>query len=161
MVTRTQNSLGLSMPSTEQSSGMQLVDAGQAFAGDQGASKLFGQLSRAQWEDYRARFLPYVETLGDYATDSAVPGNAAQQAADSMTNAYQNSEKAQQMQRQGYGIDMTPRQQQANSRRANIAQTASTASAANLARVSAQDRQNAILGGGLGLSNIPDQVLNQ
>ena len=34
-------------------------------------------------------------------------------------------------------------------------------SAGNEARISAQDRQDAILAGGMGLSNIPDRVMNQ
>ena len=161
MATQYSNSLGISMPYSGQTSGLQLVDPDQALSGDQGASELIGDLSRAQWDDYKTRYLPYIQALGDYATDSAVPGNAAQQAAGAMTSAYQNSAKAQQMQQQSYGINLSDRQQQANDRRANIQQTANTASAANLARTSAQDRQNAILGGGLGLSNIPDQVLNQ
>lgn len=42
----------------------------------------------------------------------------------------------------------------------NLSRVADTVTAGNQARISAQDRQSAILAGGLGLSNVPDQVLN-
>ena len=64
-------------------------------------------------------------------------------------------------QRQGYGINQTPQQQAAEQRRTNVERSASMVSAGNEARISAQDRQDAILAGGMGLSNIPDQVMNQ
>jgi len=55
----------------------QRVDPEQAMSGDQGASKLLGQLNRAQWNDWRNRFSPYVDELASVAQDSSAPSTAA------------------------------------------------------------------------------------
>lgn len=154
------NTLGIDLPNVS-SSAMQTVNPDQAFQGDQGASKLFGQLSRAQWEDWKARFSPYIQSLADAAMDPMAAQNAAQSAYDSYETAAGNAQQGLAMQRQGLGINLTPAQQQAEERRQQGSQQAGAVSSANQARISALDRQQQILGGGLGLSNIPDQVLNQ
>mgnify|MGYP000615537058 CR=1 FL=1 len=137
-----------------------LVDPNQAFRGDQGASQLFGQLNRAQWRDWKQRFAPYIERLANRAQDPGAPAQAGQNASQAVGLAFDNSQQAQQMQNQGYGINMTPAQQQAQNRRNSVQKNASMVTASNEARISEQDRQQAILAGGMGLSNIPDKVMN-
>lgn len=137
------------------------VNPAQAFSGSQGASKLFGQLSRAQWEDWKARFAPYITELADMATDPNAAQEAADQARSSVGLAFDSAATINQQNREKYGIALSPEQQAAQDRIMNINRTAATASAGNEARISALDRQQAILAGGMGLSNIPDQVLNQ
>ncbi|WP_339885127.1 hypothetical protein [Vreelandella maris] len=139
----------------------QRVDPEQAMNGDQGASKLLGQLNRAQWNDWRNRFSPYVDELASVAQDSSAPDTAAANASIAVGLAYDSSQQGLEQQRQGYGINQTPQQQAAEQRRTNVERSASMVSAGNEARISAQDRQDAILAGGMGLSNIPDQVMNQ
>ena len=56
------------------------IDPNQAFQGDQGASQLLGQLNRAQWNDWKARYAPYITRLADEATDPNAAQNAARQA---------------------------------------------------------------------------------
>lgn len=137
------------------------VDPNQAMRGDQGASKLLGQLNRAQWTDWKDRFAPYVDELARVAQDNNAPGNAATNASNAVGLAYDNSQQGLDQQRQGYGISQTPQQQAAEERRTSIERSASMVSAGNEARISAQDRQQSILAGGMGLSNIPDKVMNQ
>lgn len=137
------------------------VNPDQAFSGDQGASKLLGQLSRAQWTDWKKRFAPYIDTLAKAAMDPGAPGIAASNASSAMGLAFDNSAEALQMQRQGMGIVPTGDQQTFDERSQNLGRAASMVSAGNQARISALDRQGAILAGGMGLSNIPDRVLNQ
>ena len=139
----------------------QRVDPNQAMRGDQGASQLLGQLNRAQWADWRNRFAPYVDELARVAQDSSAPGTAAANASNAMGMAYDANQQGLAMQRQGFGINLTPQQQAAEQRRTSVERSASMVSAGNEARISAQDRQNAILAGGMGLSNIPDRVMNQ
>jgi hypothetical protein len=139
----------------------QRVDPEQAMHGDQGASKLLGQLNRAQWADWKNRFAPYVDELARVAQDSSAPGAAAANASNAMGMAYDANQQGLAMQRQGFGINLTPQQQAAEQRRTSVERSASMVSAGNEARISAQDRQNAILAGGMGLSNIPDRVMNQ
>jgi hypothetical protein len=139
----------------------QRVDPNQAMRGDQGASELLGQLNRAQWNDWKNRFAPYVDELARVAQDNNAPGMAAANASNAVGMAYDNSQQGLAMQRQGFGINLTPQQQAAEQRRTSVERSASMVSAGNEARISAQDRQNAILAGGMGLSNIPDRVMNQ
>lgn len=137
------------------------IDPGQAFQGSQGASKLLGQLNRAQWEDWKARFAPQITALAAEATDPNAAMNAANQAKDAVGLAFDTAQTVSDQNRESYGLSLTPAQQQARDRAANVNRSAATISAGNEARISALDRQQAILAGGMGLSNIPDRVMNQ
>lgn len=139
---------------------LQRVDPGQAMRGDQGASQLLGQLNRAQWGDWKNRFAPYIDELARVAQDNNAPGIAATNASNAVGLAYDNSQQGLAQQRQAFGISQTPQQQAAEERRTSLERSASMVSAGNEARISAQDRQQAILAGGMGLSNIPDRVMN-
>lgn len=148
-------------PQHSAGSGLQLVNPSQAFRGDQGASQLFGQLNRAQWNDWRARFAPYVNHLASLAQDSGAPRAAANQASGAMRIAFDANDQAEQQWGEGYGIQANPDAQAANQRAASVRGRAAEVSAGNQARISAMDRQQAILAGGMGLSNIPDKVMEQ
>ncbi|WP_288365649.1 hypothetical protein [uncultured Marinobacter sp.] len=137
------------------------IDPNQAFQGDQGASELFGKLNRARWEDWKARFAPYVDRLAEMATDPNAPAEAASQASSAMGTAFDAAQTVSQQNREAYGLSMSPEQQQAQDRAAKVNRAAATVSAGNEARISAQDRQQAILAGGMGLSSIPNEVMNQ
>lgn len=146
---------------TPSQAAQQRIDPNQAFRGDQGASKLLGQLNRAQWNDWRNRFAPYVDRLAGIATDSSAPSAAAENASSAMGLAFDNGQQALAQDRQAFGVSLTPQQREAEARRANVQRSAAMASAGNQARISALDRQGAILAGGMGLSNIPDRVMNE
>lgn len=132
-----------------------MVDPGAAFRGDQGASNLLGKLYRAQWNDWKARFAPYVDRLADKATDPGFLTEQADMAAASVTNAYGTARQGLDMQRQGMGLSQTPQQQQAEQRKMAVAESADTNTAYNQARISARDLQDQILAGGMGLDNMP------
>lgn len=150
---------GMRLPSQGASS--TYVSPDQAFRGDQGASELLGRLNRAQWNDWRTRFAPYIDALADVATDPNAPGEAAANASGAMGLAFDATQQAQRQDRAAFGIQQTEAQAGADQRRTGLQRTASMVSAGNQARISAQDRQQAILAGGMGLSNIPDRVMNQ
>ncbi|MDT8895627.1 hypothetical protein RSO41_13295 [Halomonas sp. I1] len=154
------NTLGINIPepSSSQTAGTR-VDPQDAFQGDQGASDTIGRLSRAQWEDWKNRFRPYINSLINAGTRAGAGQDAAAMAQDSMATAYDNSAQAQDMQRQGMGLEVSQAQQGADQRRRALEQTANMAAAGNQARISAQDRQSKILAGGMGLSSIPDKIL--
>ncbi|WP_428398319.1 hypothetical protein [Marinobacter salarius] len=136
------------------------IDPGQAFQGKQGASELLGQLSRAQWEDWKNRFAPYITKLADYATDPNAAADAADQAKSSVGLAFDTATTVNNQNRDRYGVSLSPEQMAAQERSTKVGRTAAMASAGNEARISALDRQQAILAGGMGLSNIPDRVMN-
>lgn len=137
------------------------INPDRAFQGDQGASELLGQLNRAQWEDWKARFAPAITKLADAATDPNAASDAAKQAGDAVGLAYDSANTITNQNREKYGISLNPAQQAAQDRINATGRTAATASASNEARISALDRQQSILAGGMGLSNIPDKVMNQ
>lgn len=137
------------------------VNPDEAFRGDQGASELLGRLNRAQWTDWRERFAPYIDQLANVAQDDGAPAAAGRQASNAMGLAFDASTQAQQQDREGFGISQTDGQRQAEERRTGLMRAGSTVSAGNQARISALDRQQAILAGGMGLSNIPDRVMQQ
>ncbi|MES3674449.1 hypothetical protein VO226_08280 [Halomonas elongata] len=155
-----QNTLGINLPGPSASQTAETyVDPQAAFQGDQGASDTIGRLSRAQWEDWKARFRPYIDSLANAATRNEAAQDAATMAQESMATAYDNSAQAQDMQRQGMGLQVSQAQRGADQRRRALQKTASMVSAGNQARMSAQDRQSKILAGGMGLSSIPDKIL--
>ena len=137
------------------------INPEQAFQGDQGASELFGKLNRAQWEDWKARFAPYVSKLADYATDPNAASDAATQAKSSVGLAFDTAQTVTDQGREKYGVALSPEQMEAQSRASKTGRSAAMASAGNEARISALDRQQAILAGGMGLSNIPNGVMKQ
>ena len=141
--------------------GQTRVDPNQAFRGDQGASQLLGQLNRAQWADWRNRFAPYIDQLAGAAQDAGAPRAAGRQASQSMGLAFDANQQAREQDRQAFGLQQTAAQAEVDDRRSALQRRASMVSAGNQARISAQDRQQSILAGGMGLSNIPDRVLNQ
>lgn len=142
-----------------QTAGLRL-NPGEAFRGDQGASNLLGKINRAQWTDWKARFAPYIDVLADLASDGAAPRESARMASTAMGQAYDTSQQGLEQRRQGLGLNLTPQQREAEERRSDLRRTGAMVSAGNQARIAAQDRQQAILAGGMGLTNIPDRVLN-
>lgn len=137
------------------------VSPRQAWSGDQGASNLLGRLNRAQWQDWRKRFAPHIDTLASIASDNSAPGTAASNASNSMGLAFDANQQALEQDRQAFGVQQTGAQSAVESRRNDLQRSASMVSAGNQARISALDRQQAILAGGMGLSNIPDKVMDQ
>lgn len=133
-----------------------MIDPGAAFAGDQGASNVLGQLYRAQWDDWKLRFQPYIGDLASMANDPNYAAGQGANAAAAINTSYANTAQGLQQQRAGLGINLTAAQQQAEDRKLSIGRTADSASAYNQAKISARDTQDQILAGGMGLSNIPN-----
>lgn len=131
------------------------VDAGQAFLGDQGASKVLGQLYRAQWDDWKTRFSPYIDQLADLAGDKSYAAGQGANAAAAVNTSYANTAQGLQTQRTGMGINLSEAQRVAEQRQLSLGQAADGAAAYNQAKVSARDVQDQILAGGFGLSNLP------
>ena len=132
------------------------IDPGAAFSGDQGASNVLGQLYRAQWDDWKTRFRPYIDRLAKMATDPQFANSQGTIAASAVNTSYANTAEALQQQRAGLGVQQTPAQQAAEQRKLALGQAADSATAYNQAKISARDLQDQILAGGMGLSNIPN-----
>ena len=132
------------------------IDPNAAFSGDQGASSVLGKLYRAQWNDWKTRFQPYVSKLADFSSDKNYAAGQGANAAASVGQSYSNATKGLAMQREGMGVSRTASQQEAEQRQLSLGQAADSASAYNEAKMSARDMQDQVLAGGMGLKNIPN-----
>lgn len=130
------------------------VDPSAAFSGDQGASTVLGQLSRSQWDDWKARFQPYVGKLASIATSDTYAGEQAATAAESVNKSFDSANKGLQMQQQGMGLTLSPAQQAAQDRKMQIGRASASVDASNNARISARDLQEQIMSGGMGLAGL-------
>ena len=131
------------------------IDPDQAFDGDQGASELQGKLSRAQWQDWKDRYKPYITKLSNLASDTGYADNQAQQSMDAVGQAFEQTADAQQMHDNGLGISRSARQQESSERQLSAAKKAEQVSSGNSTRTSAHDLQQHLLAGGMGLQNLP------
>ncbi|MHB0820135.1 hypothetical protein ACYCFK_17895 [Stutzerimonas stutzeri] len=136
--------------------GVRLIDSEAAFRGDQGASEVLGQLYRAQWEDWKTRFSPYIDRLAELSSDKTYAAGQGASAAAAVNTSYTNAARGLQMQRAGMGINQTEAQKGAEQRQLSLGRAADSASAYNEAKISARDMQDQILAGGMGLKNIPN-----
>lgn len=132
------------------------IDPSEAFRGNQGASSLLGRLNRAQWDDWKLRFQPYISKLADLSSDKDYAAGQGANAAAAVNTGYENTMRGLDMHRAGMGIEQSPAQAQAEQRKLSLGRAADGAAAYNEAKISARDMQDQVLAGGMGLSNVPN-----
>lgn len=121
---------------------------------DQSASKLLAALSRAQWEDYKARFDPVLDELIAKATDPNAPEVAADRAAAQVKTSFNNAERGLDLEQSRLGLNLTPEQEAVQNRRLSLARAGTAVNAANEARIAKQDDQDRLKSGQAALSSI-------
>lgn len=136
------------------------LDPNAAFNGDDGAQNLLGTMYRAEWDDWKARYSPYIKKLSAFANDANYGDTQGQIAANSANTAGVNTSKSMQMQRAGMGLALNGAQQQAETRGLAVGRAADSISAYNQAKISARDLQDQVLAGSGGMSNVPTTGLN-
>ncbi|MBD9415937.1 hypothetical protein IB234_15345 [Pseudomonas sp. PDM16] len=146
----------VTQPSTAPSSDPLYVNPNEVNSGDQGASRVLGRLYRAQWEDWKTRYQPYVERLAALSTDTGFAARQGQMASTAMQTTYDNTAKGLQLQQQSLGANVSPAQRAAQNRKMSVGRAADSAGAFNAAQISARDLQDQILAGGMGLKNVPN-----
>lgn len=129
------------------------IDPEKMLSNSDGASQIRGQIAKAQWADYQARYAPYVQKLIESASDKSAPGVASDQAFSASSNAYANAQRGLKLQQQGLGQALDSTEQKSQDRQFGLASVATGLAAANTARTGAKDRQQKIMAGGLSLSN--------
>lgn len=132
------------------------IDPNEAFRGDQGASSVLGKLYRAQWDDWKTRFQPYIGRLADLSSDKDYAAGQGANAAAAVNTGYENTMRGLDMHRAGMGIEQSPAQAQAEQRKLSLGRAADGAAAYNEAKISARDMQDQVLAGGMGLKNVPN-----
>ncbi|MGB0662773.1 MAG: hypothetical protein ACPGMR_03180 [Pontibacterium sp.] len=127
-----------------------LVYPSKAYAENQGASALLGDISRAQWNDWKARFSGTVDQLADIAADENLPTVSANQAMAAVGNSFDNAEKSLGLKQAGLGLSLDGTESEAQRRKFALTKAATQVDAANQARTSTQDMQQAVLAGDMG-----------
>lgn len=121
------------------------------IAGSSGnsASNTYAQLVRDQWADYKNTFAPYEQQLIDLSTGNADNLQSEQRATNAVNNGFATSLGTLSRDRQRLGLNVGADQVADESRLASTQKTGSLVSAVNQARLHAQDRDTAVLTGGL------------
>lgn len=141
--------------------GLQTFNPSEAYSGNQGASALFGKLTRAQYDDWEKRFAPYISKLGGIASDANAPHAAATEAISTVGDSFTNAKKGLVLSQQRLGLQLSPEEQAVQDRRMGLSQAATSVQAANTARTATLDRQQQILAGSSGLQQVPNDPMNQ
>lgn len=129
-----------------------IIDPESAFKGKQGASTVMGQISRAQWEDWRTNTAPIIQQLGTMATDQSYVTDAQTQAEGAIDQSYTNARSSLGLSQERMGLSLSPEEKAVQDRKLGLSQAASKVSASNTAKIAAQDRQQQILAGTSGVS---------
>lgn len=124
-------------------------------AGDSAASDTFARITRDQWADYKANFAPYEDQLIALSAGNADNLQSEQRAVDAVNTGFNTSLGTLARDRSRLGLNIGADQASDEGRQAATLKTASLVGATNKARLHAQDRDTAVLTGGLSsLKNI-------
>ena len=110
------------------------------------ASDTYAALTRQQWADYVANFVPIENTLIKYATDTALPGQAMAQASQNVGAAFDQAQGDTQRKLAGMGVTLSPDEQAAQAKSFGLSKSLADVGAQNLAGGAVRARQQGIIG---------------
>lgn len=113
------------------------------------ASMPFAEVARAQWRDYKKRFMPVEDKLIAEGTDQTQYIRDPRMAADSVNNAYNTQSGATTRDLARMGITMSPEEQNAANDNTLMNRTQALVANQNAARMGVTDRISGIMDGGL------------
>lgn len=112
----------------------------------QSASQTYAALTRQQWADYVANFVPIENTLIKYATDTTLPDQAMAKASSNVTAAFDAAQAGTQRRLAGMGVALSGDEQQAQTRAYGLSRSLADVQAQNLAGSATRARQMSIIG---------------
>lgn len=110
------------------------------------ASDTYAALTRQQWQDYVANYVPIENTLIKYATNTALPGEAMAQASQNVSSAFDAAQAGTERKLAGMGVTMSADEQAAQARSFGLNKSLADVGAQNLAGSAVRARQQGILG---------------
>ncbi len=113
------------------------------------ASMPFAEIARAQWRDYKKRFMPVEDKLIAEGTDQTQYIRDPRMAADSVNNAYNTQSGATTRDLGRMGITMSPEEQSAANDSTLMNRTQALVANQNSARMGVTDRIAGVMDGGL------------
>ncbi len=114
------------------------------------AAQTYADLTRSQWADYIRRFVPVENRLISYALSPEVVEANMAAAGEYAEQAYAQAPQMMERQMRGFGLQLTPDQQQAYDRQMNVSKGLATTQAMNAARDASGDRQMKVITGASG-----------
>lgn len=115
--------------------------------GDNSGSTNLARVHRAEWEDYKSRFVPVENELFDMYYDDAGRKEAVKEAGLTMEGAFDRSMEQGDRNLQRYGIKPTERQQKQREKGHKVAKAAAVAGAQNAMRTAKEDQKMGIVTG--------------
>ncbi len=116
---------------------------------DEGVADLTAVLQRHEWDDWQDRYLPMVEEEAENILNGTNIENAEKQASESVTQSFDNAQRGMALNNSRLGIQQTQVQKNQQTKSMGLSETAQMVDKVNDARVGAQDRDLAIVAGGL------------
>lgn len=114
------------------------------------ASDTYAALTRAQWDDYVARFIPIENNLISFATDWTKPQQAAEAAQADVQAQFAQAPAIAERRARSQGIGLRPEESAAIERSSKLNQSLAEVQAGNSARDATTSRQRQVLGAGTG-----------
>lgn len=110
------------------------------------ASDTFARLTREQWSNYLNTFVPYENSLIDYAVNPNTVTNAVTEARSDVASAFDAQQGATKRRLSGLGLTLNPDEQRAADRSSGLARSLADVQAANMTRDAVMQRQQTVLG---------------
>lgn len=130
--------------------GLFTVDVGSAFKGDNGGTDLLGRISRAQWNHYKATYLPAIEkAMGEIGNADVLNAEIAR-GEDQVNKTYSNLQADAQNNMAAYNTQLSPDQQQSFDRKIAFSKDKALGSVRNLTRDAKANRDMALIAGSAG-----------
>jgi len=113
---------------------------------DNYASDTLAAVTRQQWADYTANYIPIENKLIQYATDPTVVSKAMADASTDVHQAFASQSGQTARRLQGLGVQLSPEEQAAKTRASGLQEGLTDVQAQNTARDLTVQRQQSILG---------------
>lgn len=110
------------------------------------ASNTYAALTRQQWADYVATYVPIENKLIEFATDATQPAKAMATASTAVQNAFRAQEGDFQRRMQGLGLSLTADEQAAQQRAAGLSKSLADVQAQNVAGAQTRNLQHGLMG---------------
>lgn len=110
------------------------------------ASDTYAALTRQQWADYVATYVPIENKLIEFATDATQPAKAMATASTAVQNAFRAQEGDFQRRMQGLGLSLTADEQAAQQRAAGLSKSLADVQAQNVAGAQTRNLQHGLMG---------------
>lgn len=117
--------------------------------GDEAAAENQADLARAEYDDYKRRFVPIENELINQIGNRGLYAENANRASSAVADAYAGTAGEYQRGLSRYGVTQTGEEQANQSRQMGLSMAANTAEAVNRSRANTKNRSTQVLAGGI------------